>query len=146
MLVTRRPAWAFSLATATQVLSKHFGTATLEGFGFEHERDALALRAAGAILDYLNETQSSSLAHLDRLLPYQTGTTLEIDESTRRSLEITARCARAARRIALGGARSHGDGDGFATAWPIGWQIRWPRLQRSTSGSMRWPNWSPIAG
>ncbi len=89
MLVTRRPAWAFSLATATQVLSKHFGTASLDGFGFEHDRDALAIRAAGALLDYLNETQRSSLAHLDRLLPYQTGTTLEIDESTRRSLEIT---------------------------------------------------------
>jgi DNA mismatch repair protein MutS len=89
MLVTRRPAWAFSLATATQVLAKHFGTASLDGFGFEHDRDALAIRAAGALLDYLNETQRSSLAHLDRLLPYQTGTTLEIDESTRRSLEIT---------------------------------------------------------
>ncbi len=47
-----------------------------------------ALRAAGAILEYLSETQKSSLAHLDRLLPYRTGATLEIDESTRRSLEI----------------------------------------------------------
>jgi DNA mismatch repair protein MutS len=88
MLFTRRPTWAFSLQTATQALSKQFGTATLEGFGFDNERDALALRAAGAILDYLAETQKTSLTHLDRLLPYHTGTTLEIDESTRRSLEI----------------------------------------------------------
>jgi DNA mismatch repair protein MutS len=89
MLFTKRPTWAFSLQTATQALSKQFGTATLEGFGFDNERDALALRAAGAILDYLAETQKTSLAHLDRLLPYHTGTTLEMDESTRRSLEIS---------------------------------------------------------
>jgi DNA mismatch repair protein MutS len=97
MLFTRRPTWAFSLQTATQALSKQFGTATLEGFGFDDQRDALALRAAGAVLDYLAETQKTSLSHLDRLLPYHTGTTLEIDESTRRSLEIS-RTMREARR------------------------------------------------
>jgi DNA mismatch repair protein MutS len=90
MLFTRRPAWAFSLPTATQMLSKQFGTATLEGFGFDTQRDAPALRAAGAILDYLTETQKSSLAHLDRLVRYQTGSTLEIDQASRRSLEITS--------------------------------------------------------
>jgi DNA mismatch repair protein MutS len=88
-LFTRRPAWAFSLTMAMQTLSKHFGTATLEGFGFDPRRDALALRAAGAILDYLAETQKSSLAHLNRLLRYHAGNTLEIDQSSRRSLEIT---------------------------------------------------------
>ncbi|HEY2826355.1 MAG TPA: DNA mismatch repair protein MutS [Pirellulales bacterium] len=88
-LFTQRPAWAFSLSTATQTLSKQFGTATLDGFGFDADRDALALRAAGAILDYLVETQKTSLAHLDRLFPYHTGQTLEIDQASRRSLEIT---------------------------------------------------------
>jgi DNA mismatch repair protein MutS len=61
----------------------------VEGFGFDPARDALALRAAGAILDYLAETQRSSLAHLENLAAYHTGTTLEIDESTRRNLEIS---------------------------------------------------------
>jgi DNA mismatch repair protein MutS len=89
VLITRRPAWAFSLAGATEALAKQFQTATMEGFGFEPTRDGLALRAAGGILDYLAETQRASLAHLDRLLPYQTGSTLEIDEATRRSLEIS---------------------------------------------------------
>ncbi|MCX5647467.1 MAG: DNA mismatch repair protein MutS, partial [Phycisphaerae bacterium] len=46
-------------------------------------------RAAGAILDYLTETQKSSLEHIDRLAPYRTTGTLEIDEASRRSLEIT---------------------------------------------------------
>ncbi len=90
MMVTRRPGWAFSPATARQVLAKHFGTAGLEGFGFsEGNGDAQAIRAAGAVLDYLAETQKSSLAHIDRLLPYRTSGTLEMDEASRRSLEIS---------------------------------------------------------
>ncbi len=98
MMATRRPAWAFSQQTARQVLAKHFGTAGLEGFGFsDAPADVQAIRAAGAILDYLAETQKSSLAHIDRLLPYRASGTLEIDEASRRSLEIT-RTIRDARR------------------------------------------------
>src|SRR4051794_26566800 len=88
LLVTRRPAWAFGLDTATTTLAKHFQTASLEGFGFSDD-DSAALRAAGAILDYLRETQKASLDHIDRLIPYRAGDCLEIDEATRRSLEIT---------------------------------------------------------
>ncbi len=87
-MVTRRPAWAFSYETAKTNLTKHFQTANLEGFGFT-DHDSTAIRAAGAILDYLLETQRSSLDHFDRLVPYRIGRYLEIDESTRRSLEIT---------------------------------------------------------
>ncbi|NOY30597.1 MAG: DNA mismatch repair protein MutS, partial [Planctomycetes bacterium] len=87
-LITRRPAWAFGHDLATEVLSKHFGTQSLDGFGFG-DQEGPALQAAGAVLDYLKETQKSSLAHIDRLLPYRVGSRLEIDEATRRSLEIT---------------------------------------------------------
>ena len=48
-----------------------------------------AIRAAGAVLDYLQETQRTSLDHFDRLIPYRVGTYLEVDEATRRSLEIS---------------------------------------------------------
>jgi DNA mismatch repair protein MutS len=90
MMVTRRPAWAFASATAREGLAKHFGTATLEGFGFsESDEDGQAIRAAGAILDYLNETQKTSPAHIDRLVPYRVTNALEIDQASRRSLEIT---------------------------------------------------------
>jgi len=85
---TKRPAWAFSFDGAHTALTKHFETAGLEGFGFGPD-DRMAIRAAGAVLDYLCETQRSSLDHIDRLIPYRLGTTLEIDESTRRSLELT---------------------------------------------------------
>src|SRR5215469_11333301 len=87
-VVTRRPAWAFGHKAALDTLSKHFGTRTLEGFGFDGGEVA-AIRGAGAILDYLAESQKSSLAHIDRLSPYRLGQALEIDQATRRSLEIT---------------------------------------------------------
>lgn len=87
--ITRRPPWAFSSAAARDKLNAQFGTATLEGFGFDEAADAAPLRAAGAILDYLIETQRTGLAHLDRLVPYRHGSTVEIDPATRRSLEIT---------------------------------------------------------
>jgi len=90
MMVTRRPGWAFSLETARQNLLKHFHTTSLEGFGFsDGPADAQALAAAGAVIDYLNETQKTSLGHVDRLVPQRTSGTLEIDVSSRRSLEIT---------------------------------------------------------
>ncbi len=88
MLITRRPNWAFAQHAAHESLGKHFGTATLEGFGFSDE-DTAAIRAAGAIIDYLAETQKASIGHVDRLIPYRSGTVLEIDEATRRSLEIS---------------------------------------------------------
>ena len=87
-MITRRPAWAFSHESAESSLTKFFETNSLEGFGFT-PRDTTAVRAAGAILDYLLETQRTSLDHFDRLVPYRVGQFLEIDESTRRSLEIT---------------------------------------------------------
>jgi DNA mismatch repair protein MutS len=91
--VTRRPAWTFGHKAAIDALTKQFGTRTLEGFGFGVEpstTDAAALRAAGAILDYLAETQKASLAHIDRLVPFFADTCLAIDPATRRSLEIVA--------------------------------------------------------
>ena len=88
VLMTERPRWAFSLDSAQGALSKHFDVQRMDGFGFtEHEQDAI--RAAGAVLDYLQETQKASLDHIDRLLPFRTGKTLEIDEATWRSLELT---------------------------------------------------------
>jgi DNA mismatch repair protein MutS len=95
-MVTRRPAWAFGHKAAEAALTKHFGTQSLEGFGFG-EDDGPALAAAGAILDYLCETQKSSLGHIDSLTPHRAGTRLEIDSATRRSLEIS-QCLRDGRR------------------------------------------------
>ena len=95
-LITKRPPWSFGHQEARQTLVKHFGTQSLAGFGFEDD-DVPPIRAAGGILQYLEETQKSSLEHIDRLIPYRPGASLEIDEATRRSLEI-ARTLRDGRR------------------------------------------------
>ena len=97
---TRRPAWAFALDVATQQLTRHFQTASLDGFGFD-ESDSPALRAAGALLEYLNETQKGSLGHIHRLTPYRAGELLAIDEASRRSLEITRTLRTGAREGSL---------------------------------------------
>lgn len=89
-LITRRPDWAFAANSTEECLAKHFRMNSLDGFGFtDSAEDRQAIRAAGAILDYLSETQKASLDHIDRLVPYRSSGTLEIDEASRRSLEIS---------------------------------------------------------
>ena len=82
-----RPAWNFDPATANAALRTHFNVATLSGFGFDDGQ--LALVAAGGLLIYLQETLKASLGHIRRLLPYRPEQTLILDETTRRSLELT---------------------------------------------------------
>src|SRR3954471_6870030 len=90
---TTRPNWTFGRTTAIETLTKHFGTRSLDGFGFDadsDQSDCLALRAAGAVLSYLTETQKASLAHINQLVPFSTSERLAIDPATRRSLELVS--------------------------------------------------------
>ena len=87
--LTQRPGWEFSRHTAIDTLAEHFKVRTFEGFGFETDSsDLFALQAAGAALAFLKETQKQSLDFIATLTPYRGAQYLEIDESTRRSLEI----------------------------------------------------------
>ncbi|HUG19002.1 MAG TPA: DNA mismatch repair protein MutS [Planctomycetaceae bacterium] len=86
-LVTERPAWSFSLDECRRRLKAHFQTGTLEGFDIDEDSPAVA--AAGVLLEYVQETQKTSLSHITRLEPYRRGNNLIIDEATRRSLELT---------------------------------------------------------
>ncbi len=86
-VVTRRPEWQFSTASARECLLRHFGVASLAGFGFEEENSP-GTQAAGGILQYLLETQKTSLVHIERLQLHDDRRTLQIDEATRRSLEL----------------------------------------------------------
>lgn len=87
--ITQRPGWEFSRHTALDALTSHFKVRTFEGFGFKSETsDIFALQAAGATLAFLKEMQKQSLDFIATLTPHRVAQYLEIDESTRRSLEI----------------------------------------------------------
>jgi DNA mismatch repair protein MutS len=85
--LTTRPDWTFDRQSARAALFKHFGVATLGGFGFADEQPCLV--AAGALLLYLQETLKADLVHLRRLHHYRAERYLFLDEVTRRSLELT---------------------------------------------------------
>ncbi len=85
--LTPLPAYRFELGAAQQVLLDHFGVATLEGFGCAGR--PLAIRAAGAIIHYLRETQKGALAQIVTLSTYATTRFMTLDAATRRNLELT---------------------------------------------------------
>jgi DNA mismatch repair protein MutS len=81
------PEFHFDAHGAKSILLRHFQVATLEGFGL-HERP-LALRAAGAIVQYLQDTQPAALTHLTVLRTYATEGYMALDTATRVNLELT---------------------------------------------------------
>ena len=81
------PAWRFESSHAKQSLLDHFQVSTLAGFGLD--KKPLAIRAAGAIIQYLKETQSGALAQLNSLHSYSTSEFMALDPATRRNLELT---------------------------------------------------------
>ena len=80
-------AWRFEASQARQVVSDHFQVTTLAGFGLD--RKPLAVRAAGAIVQYLQETQAGVLAQFTSLRSYSTSEFMTLDPATRRNLELT---------------------------------------------------------
>ncbi|HCO27496.1 MAG: DNA mismatch repair protein MutS [Gimesia sp.] len=86
-MLTERPPWSFAEGESEKRLLDHFGTKTLEGFNLEAGTPSIT--AAGALLEYVQETQKSSIPHINQIEPYERGDRLLIDEATRRSLELT---------------------------------------------------------
>jgi DNA mismatch repair protein MutS len=85
-VITNRPGWYFDPFGARKRLLKHFGTTTLEGFGID---DGFAAGpAAGAIIEYLNETQKVALAHVSKIKKVERANFLQVDPTSLRSLEI----------------------------------------------------------
>ncbi|HEX8747437.1 MAG TPA: hypothetical protein VF717_09570, partial [Pyrinomonadaceae bacterium] len=84
--VTHCHASHFEYEKARRVLLSHFKTRTLAPFGLQ--RWPMAAAAAGAIISYLNETQSEVAGQLVRLTSYHTENFMMLDARTFRSLEI----------------------------------------------------------
>ncbi|WP_337064968.1 DNA mismatch repair protein MutS [Rouxiella badensis] len=83
----RRPIWEFELDTARQQLNLQFGTRDLSGFGVEQATQAL--RAAGCLLQYVKDTQRTSLPHIRGVTMERQQDGIIMDAATRRNLELT---------------------------------------------------------
>ena len=79
--------WNFDRETATRLLTGHFGTRDLAGFGADDI--PLALAAAGALYEYARGTQRQALTHVTGLTVETEGEYLRLDAVTRRNLELS---------------------------------------------------------
>ncbi len=78
--------WYFDDETCRSVLTSHFHMQDLSGLGLDTVGSGAA--AAGALLQYLKETQKSDLSNLTEIKPYLTGKYMVLDTATRRNLEL----------------------------------------------------------
>ena len=81
-----RPPWHFDAETGERLLTAQFRTRDLSGFGVEAMSAAVA--AAGALLQYVQETQRTALPHLTGLSVERRDDALILDAATRRNLEL----------------------------------------------------------
>ncbi len=81
-----RPPWHFDSSSARRLLLEQFGTQDLVAFGCEDK--PLAVAAAGALLQYVQETQKAAIPHITRITTENRDTALHLDAATRRNLEL----------------------------------------------------------
>jgi DNA mismatch repair protein MutS len=84
---TPKEDWYFSINRAQEALQTCFQVATLDGFGLKNKTGAVS--AAGAIIQYLDETDPQSLKTIKRIRFYHTQDYMILDPETRRNLELT---------------------------------------------------------
>jgi DNA mismatch repair protein MutS len=105
--VTARPDWWFDAATADAALARALGGRRLEGLGFELPADRQALDVAGAVVAYLEENEPAAVARIETLAAWRPGTRMEIDEASRRSLELLRAVGTGRREGSLAGVLDH---------------------------------------
>lgn len=85
--ITKIDDWIYNYDYASELLMSHFNTRTLKGFGIEDLHSAIC--SAGAVLNYLRETQKANLPHINNISRYNPSDYMLLDYSTKRNLEIT---------------------------------------------------------
>ena len=80
--------WVFTEQTAHQKLYKHFNVKSLKGFGIDHLKRGVI--AAGAILQYLEQTLHTQIAHITSISRIEEERYVRLDKFTIRSLELIA--------------------------------------------------------
>ncbi|MEJ2471745.1 MAG: DNA mismatch repair protein MutS, partial [Desulfuromonadales bacterium] len=97
--VNRLPAWTAEEDRARQILQTTFADRSLDSFGCQQMPGAI--RAAGLVLHYLEETQMGVVGHLQPLQTYHIQDHMVLDDFTRRNLELTATLRDGGRRGSL---------------------------------------------
>ncbi len=82
----RRPPWHFDEISARQRVLTQFNTLDLKGFGCEAM--PIAIAAAGALLQYVKDTQQSTLPHIQGLRIESSDDSIALDAASRRNLEL----------------------------------------------------------
>ena len=80
--------WVFTEQTANQKLLKHFHVKTMKGFGVDHLKNGMI--ASGAILQYLDQTLHTQIAHITTLSRIEEERYVRLDKFTVRSLELVS--------------------------------------------------------
>ncbi|MDZ7691368.1 MAG: DNA mismatch repair protein MutS [Balneolaceae bacterium] len=78
--------WVYEGDYGYDLLTDHFETHSLKGFGVDDQE--VAQVAAGALLHYVQETQKASLGHIKRLQSFENNEYMALDSSTKRNLEL----------------------------------------------------------
>ena len=78
--------WVFEISTAKEKLKNHFKTNSLQGFGLQ--KYEVGISAAGAIMQYLTETQHDKIQHINKITPHRLGNHVWLDHFTQRNLEL----------------------------------------------------------
>jgi DNA mismatch repair protein MutS len=95
----------FELESARERLLKQFRTHSLEGFGCQ--RWKAGIQAAGALLQYVEDTQKGELIHVSSITSYSLSDFMVVDETSKRNLELFQTLRTGARRGSLLGIMDH---------------------------------------
>ena len=84
---TERHSRCFSSQAAVDLLHEHFNVVTLDGFGCGTLTAGSC--AAAVLIEYVRETQKAAIDHIEKLTPLDLSSFLQIDDASRRNLELT---------------------------------------------------------
>ncbi len=84
---TEAPDYYFNLETEEETLKRQFHINSIEGLGLKDSPACVA--SCGALMQYLHETQMSSLSHINHIETYSVDSFMILDSATRRNLELT---------------------------------------------------------
>lgn len=99
MVVSAIDAWYFDEDKCYDTLKHHFKVGSLNGLGLDGY--SIGIIAAGAALEYLEETQKISLDHITKITPYVSDRYMLLDRATRRNLELCETMREKAKRGSL---------------------------------------------